>query len=752
VSSQDTAFPPGATPPASDQGHELRELLGHVYKYKWLLLAMALLSVGGAYGWTQRQPRIYEADCTLEYDSNPSRPLGSSLDDGAGPADFWAAAEYQATQNKIIASRSVAEKVVRKLALHTSADFAGVPAEQRGNYRGVTVTEAATRLQRMLRISAEPDSNVVHVLVRDTDPQRAALLANSIVDAYIEKTMEDRMSSTTSTLEWLGKQLDSLKQQLERSELELHNFTGERTAMAVSLDDQKSIVTSDVTMLSQRLNEQRTAVIVQSARVQELKSANREDPMAVHATAIDGNLGVAELRTRYQALEAQRRALAVLYGDAHPKLLAIDEGLATTREHMRRQIDGIIANAESDLREAATIESGLRRALGDANRTGFAVNLQEITYRRLMRERDNTGKLYGTLLERTAETDLIHAMQVSLVRVIDRALVPGIPVSPNVRSSMTVGGVLGLLLGVAIAFVLARLDRVIRTPEEAEALGLTILGIMPRIEEGSPAQGPTYGRRKRRNAPDKIDNRDLIVHTHPKSAVAECCRTIRTNLTFMSADTARRTLVVTSASPREGKTTVTLSLAISLAHSGKRVLVVDTDLRKPRIHRSLGKSSARGVSGILVGEQTVDECVQETDVPGLSFLASGPIPPNPAELLHTVQFRDLVRELSRKFDMVIFDSPPLAAVTDAAIIAPQVDGALLVIHGQKTTREALRSSLRQLRDVKCNLTGGVLNDVDLSVRQYGYGAYYYYHRDGYASDPTQDESPKDESKRPRAQA
>jgi capsular exopolysaccharide synthesis family protein len=213
----------------------------------------------------------------------------------------------------------------------------------------------------------------------------------------------------------------------------------------------------------------------------------------------------------------------------------------------------------------------------------------------------------------------------------------------------------------------------------------------------------------------------------------------------MSADRPQRALVLTSASPREGKTTVTLSLAISLAQSGKRVLLVDTDLRKPRVHKALERSNAKGVTTVLVGAHTAKEAIQTTDVPGVDLLASGPIPPNPAELLHTAQFRDLVAELRTRYDIVLFDSPPLNAVTDAAIIAPQVDGVVMIIHGQRTTRDAARSAMRQLRDVNANITGGVLNDVDLSSRQYGYGSYYYYHHDGYYSAEAEEHAPAAEA-------
>jgi capsular exopolysaccharide synthesis family protein len=198
----------------------------------------------------------------------------------------------------------------------------------------------------------------------------------------------------------------------------------------------------------------------------------------------------------------------------------------------------------------------------------------------------------------------------------------------------------------------------------------------------------------------------------------------------MSADEPIRTLVVTSANPREGKTTVTINIAISLAQSGKRVLMVDTDLRRPRIHRAFGVSGARGVTQIIVGEATLEATATPTLVPNLDVLPCGPIPPNPSELLHSQRFGELVRAALARYDRVIFDSPPLGAVTDAAVLAPQLDAALLVVKAQHTTRDALASSLRQLRDVAANIVGGVLNDVDPRRKGYG-GDYYYYRREGY---------------------
>lgn len=741
--------PSGLSAVANTQAVDYLRIL---WKRKWLVVLVTLAVGGLTYLWTLRQPRIYQSDCSIEYDPNPPKPLGREVEEVAPTMPFWESREYFATQNKIISSRAVAEKVVRKLSLHENPDFWRIPEAERAKWKRATVSDSARILQERMTVTQERDTRLVHIRVKDANPERAMLLANTIADAYIEKTMEDRLSATTGALEWLGKQLDSLKRQLEQSELALHEFGEQHTNLAVSLEDQQNIVASNISLLSKSLIDARTNGITLEARLNELRAANNPDPFAVYVSGFGMNPALAQLRLTYQSLLRERDALNVQYGDAHPKVVATTNQLERVSQAMRAEIDGMITAAQSDLNQSLEIERGVQTALSRANRVGIELNLQEITYRRLQRERDNTSKLYGTLLERTAQTDLTRALQTSFVRIVDYSLIPRLPVSPRVAMNLGLGALFGLLMGIGFAFILEQMDRTIRTVEDAEALGVTVLGIMPKIDEGNTGGGYVYGRRRRvANSPEQLTNRDLVVHTHPKSSVAESCRTIRTNLTFMSADRPRRTLVITSANPREGKTTVTMSVAISLAQSGKRVLLVDTDLRKPRLHRALGKTLGKGVTTVLVGELSAKEAIQETEIPGLSFMASGPIPPNPSELLHTSQFKQLLTDLSKMFDQVIFDSPPLAAVTDAAIIAPQVDSAILIVHSERTSRDALRTALRQLRDVGCQPTGAILNEVDLSTHRYGYGSYYYYNRESYYTTDTDNDVDK-KPPRPIAQA
>lgn len=720
---------PEPQPSADAESFDVRPMLQAVFEYKWVILLVVALSTAGTFLWTARQPRVYAATCTLEYDPNPPKPLGRQFDDVASTQAYWATRELFETQDRLIASRGVAEKVVRKFSLHHDPDFLGVPADQRDGFEGVEVWEAAQQLQGRVSVDHVRDTRITHVNVTATDPEQAQLLTNAVADAYMEKRMEDRLGATASALDWLGTQLDSLKDRLEGAELALHEFSEENTELSVPLEDQKRIVAADITQLSASLTESKQRHIELAARLRVLLDANAEDPLQVHASITSTNGTIQDLRKSYGDLVTERAALAVEYGENHPKIQEVDARMEGLRQQLRAQIDDLISSARSDVEEVREVEKGLHAALADVNAAGLELNLQEITYRRLERERNNASQLYGTILERTAEADLSNAMHVSYVRLVDKALVPQVPISPRVRFNLALGCIGGLVLGLLVAVSLSRLDRTIQGVEDTEALGATVLGIMPKVDAtGAPT-------RVSPKAQPYSPGRDLIVHQAPKSAAAECCRTIRTNLTFMAAGETHSALAVTSANPREGKTTIALSLAIAFAQSGKRVILIDTDLRRPRLHRAFGLTNSRGVTSVLVKAYTLDEAIQETVVPGLSLLACGPVPPNPSELLHREEFSKLIADLRARYDQLVFDSPPVGVVTDAAVLAPQVDRTLLVVSARQTTRDALVSTLRHLKDVRANICGAVVNRLDLSERRYGYGGSYQYYQSGdYGSD------------------
>jgi capsular exopolysaccharide synthesis family protein len=294
------------------------------------------------------------------------------------------------------------------------------------------------------------------------------------------------------------------------------------------------------------------------------------------------------------------------------------------------------------------------------------------------------------------------------------------------------------------------MDRTVKVPDDLEdELELSFLGLLPQVGGGLfGGYGYKYGyarRKRRRGQPTEQGKPELVVHHDPTGSVAEASRAIRTNLMFMSPDQPHRVMLITSAGPSEGKTTVACCISVAMAQTGQRVLLVDCDLRRPRIHRVFGHSSEAGISTALL-DGKLDEVIHATEVPNLFVLPAGPVPPNPAELFHTERFKQLLGELRGRFDRVIIDSPPVVAVTDPTILSTQVDGVLLVLRAFKTRKDLARHALRSMQDVGGKMVGGVLNAVDFSKLEYKY-SYYYYRRDGYyAHDPSSPESkPSDDA-------
>ncbi len=717
---------------------DIRAYLGTALEFKWLILATTVVVGAGVILWTLTLPRVYEASTTLEYDPSPQQPLGQDLQDVADPlGGFWSSREYYATQNRILTSRTIAERVVRRLELHQDESF--YDPDDRSD-TAPEIEDLASLLLNRVTLAQMKDTRLVTLTVRDRKPERARAIADAFVDEYLEKTMEDRMGSTVNALEWLGTQLDDLRRELEQSELALHDFKQEHNILSVSMEDRQNLVAGEIEELNKALTMARHRRIEASAHVARIRNALNQDVTERGGTIFDERSSIGALRETLREKLAERNRAGVRYGASHPTIVGLDSEIAELRGQLDAETRLILRSSEDDLREIRTIESGIRDALEQANAAGLELNLREIEYRRLSRKQENNSKLYQLVLQRTTETDLTRMLNTAYARVVDRAQEPEYPVAPN-RTANAIGGILvGLLLGIGLAFLIRFLDRRIRSPEAVEALGLTVLGVLPRVGSAEAAQRK---KKKRRRSPATTADTDLIVHDAPMSAAAECIRTIRTNLTFMTVDGEKRAFVVTGSLPREGKTTVATNLAASIAQSGKSVLLIDTDLRKPRIHKALGIPWAEGVSSYVVGEVQLEDIIQETRVPRLSAITSGPVPPNPAELLHSARFAQLIEEATERFDTVIFDSPPLGAVTDAAVIAPQVAGVILVTRATETTRDALKSSRRALRDVGARVLGAVVNSLDLSADGYYGGYYYYYSRyGGYAAEGDSDEQPE----------
>jgi polysaccharide biosynthesis transport protein len=706
-----------------------------VRKYWPTALATFVAVLVGVVFYTLGQTKIYEATSTVLFDPNPPRPLGPQVETvvDLGAGNSWDNREYYETQYSIIRSMSVALAVVNDLGLQNDAGFVQnlPPGAKPGRADRVSPELAAEILRGRLVVQPIRDSRLANVKLLDADPARAQRVLAAIMDTYVAQNLATALDATNTASDWLRTQLDKLKTDLESSELELHRYKKDKDILSVQFDDQSNMLREEMKSINEELTHARALLQEATARSTELNAASEDDPGKITSSELLKSSLLTALRQDYERAKRQRDGLLGSgKGENHPEVAAANREVETAKAAILKEIRNIKTAVHRDAGVLQRQVGGLAGMMEGAKGRAHELNLLEIEYNRLKRNKENTEKLYSLVLERTKESDLARMMRVNNIRVIDRPLLPRAPVSPRVPLNLGVGMVAGMLLGVFAAFVRGQLDRTVKVPEDIEEeLGLAFLGLVPAFSEATTA--PVYARRRGRRRPDPSASKpQLIVHEQPTSGTAEAARAIRTNLMFMAPDNPYRTLLVTSPGPGEGKTTVACCIAIAMAQAGQRVVLVDCDLRRPRIHRIFGKSSEFGVSTALI-DGRYDDVVQETEVPNLSVIPCGPVPPNPAELFHSDRFKALLRRVSETFDRVIIDSPPVAAVTDPTILSTLVDGTVLVARASGTRKELAHHAVRSISGVGGKIAGAVLNAVDFSRLEYRYSYYRYYKRDAY---------------------
>jgi succinoglycan biosynthesis transport protein ExoP len=731
-------------PVIDDEGIDIIGYL-RIVRRRWLIILLAvILSVGAAAFITLRMSKIYQATTTVRIETQAPQVLGRGVEDVSkmGTGSFWSNIEYYETQYKIIESRDVASRVVLELGLNKDPEFLGIPVEERTNFRPANVDEAAEILQRMLSVRPVKDSRLVTISVSHYDPKRARLYANAVAKAYVDKNLESMLQNTVDAVDWLSKQLDDAHKTLTQSEEKIRDYKKEQGILSVSLQDRQNMLAAQMTAVATRLTEARAERIVVQARKSAIaKVVKSKDALAVPLNSINSNWLIQQLKQEHGKLSREYGELSERYGANFPAMKEIKAKLERIEKDIDREVKNILKSIDAELSVASSTEVGLKKALDEFRTQAFELAQKELVYNQFERDKVNNEKIYDLLLGRTKEAGLSRLLQVNNVEILDSALLPEVPIKPRLRVNLALALVIGLILGLGLAFLLEFADRTIKTPDDLDALGVAFLGIVPSIDtasDGSATLGyQENGKKIRTKAKKKettgkdgvpIETTDLFIHEHPQSQVAESCRAVRTNLLFMTADNPVKRILVTSPAPQEGKTAVAINLAIAMAQSGSSVLLVDTDMRRPRIHRAFGqKRTSRGISTMMVGESTAEESISHTQVPNLDLLTCGPTPPNPAELMHTDRFARIADELGQLYDRVIFDSPPVAVVTDAAVLSKLVDGTVLVVKSMQTTRESAKHAVGVLRDIEANILGAVLNDLDLTSRKYGKHYYHYYY-------------------------
>jgi len=699
------ANPPGRPPsPAAAAPGDLQTYVRILVARKWVIAGILGAFLVGTLVFTLRQPRIYDATCSIIIDISAPKFLDDKqvqqiADPGAG--GYWASREYFETELRVIESRAVALRVVDTLA----------PVPQQGEDPAAARERAAREALDAVRLEPVRESRVVKLIAEDQDPQRAAMLANTFADAYIAETLANRSITAENASHWLTMQLADLSGKLQQTGDRLFAFKKEHDILSTSWEDRQNMVSQRLVSINEALTKARIKTAEIEAKNEQLRdlgealSGGTETEIVEQAAAIEG---LEELVRRYYDIKSGCADEATRYLPDHPKLVACNERVKAIVEGLRDGARSVYTSSQRDLLEARRTETNLVRLLDETKHDSFHFNQYEREYSELKRSYDSNARLYEILLNRSKDAGLAGMLQMSNARILDRAQPRSTPVKPNLKRNFGIAFFLGLLAGIAVAFSLEFLDTSISTQDQIEEqLGLSMLGIIPEID--------TKGTSKP----------ELVVHAQPKSAVAECLRVIRTNVLFMSPERPLRTILITSSGPGEGKTMTSVTLAQAMAESGSRVLLVDSDMRRPRLHSVLGCDNSKGLSSVILDESSLEEACHPTEIANLSVLPCGPLPPNPAELLHTESFGRVLKRIAGSYDRMVFDSPPVGVVSDALVLSTLVDGTVLVLKAGVTSRDLARRVVRSLAGVNARLFGAILNEIDVTRGRYGYTYFQY---------------------------
>lgn len=716
-----------SSPSAAESGTELLfnfdlgRYVAALRKYLWVVIAIVAVAVTGAVIYTQRQPKVFEATASVQIESRIPDLVGQGQDLLTVNGAVSASTVYYKQQRQILGSYKITRQTVELHQLQTRflpeiARVALKPGEQ--------IDLATRKVQKSIRVKYPDQDGIMYVVVRNEDPKLAADIANAHVDSFVDYTRGQLTDDTRGASDALSLEFEKADRELREAEDLLSQFLKDRNLLAFSLEDRQSKFSADITAYGQKVNEARARRIELGTMLDRMRKAASMDVLESPVLLMTQNASFETLRAQYYTERNTLKEISKQFGPKHQDYQAqaakVEDLLAALKDETARMV-----RAESEQYEAAlAAERKLMDEVESARTSALALGADLDKYTGMVRRKRNLEDKYNLVRARLTTSDLTGSMNRQLktayAKALDRALTPTSPVSPSLRVNVGAAGVFSLFIGLGIVLLLVFLDRSIKSTADAQqAAGVPVLGVIPILAESELPRNDDRAR-------------DMYVHEHPTSTVAEYCRSLRTNILFSAAERQLKTIVVSSANPREGKTTSVIYLGTVMAQSAEgnqRILLIDTDMRRPRLHASTGVPRGKGLSNLILGDNDYEGVIKTTDVPNLYILPCGPLPPNPAELLMTQRFSVVLAELSKRFDRIILDSPPLGAVTDAVVLSKQCDGVILVVQAGKTLRDELRRSSRQIKDVGGKIFGVIVNAIDENERTGYYGYRYYGYRE-----------------------
>ena len=759
----------GVDPNADNEVH-LLDYWRAIRKRLWLVLGIVALVTMLSVVYVARKPDEYEAQARVQVDLEETGNLVSNQRPLYGPADDPI---YFNTQLQILVSPGLMRRVVRTLDLEHNPDFfKGDPGQRPSTWQTLrrmvglgkapdptakppdqlplttTVAQATARedLNEAKRLApyvnnilsglkVDPvkeargyykETRLIDIKFSHPVPDVTSKVVNAIAETYVFSNLEKRTEANSTTGDFLQKRIAELQQQIRTSEERLVNYA--KNNQIISLDPNQNTVVERLAGLNQQLlqaeNDRKTAEAAYNAA---------KVPDAANALAEDGGKSTNDLESKLNELRQKRALLMVDATEEAPEVKEVDQQINELDRQLKdmrsRRSATLLTNLNTRYKQALEREQSLRKAFEQQRAQTLSQNEAAINYRIIQQEIETNKSLLNGLLQGAKENDVVMAGKPNNISIVDYALTPDTPVGPNRARTVIAAFFLSIGLGIGLALFFEYLDDTVHSTEEVERmLHLPALAVIPSVGSGARRRVLPGSSALQKQNGNGNGHSELLMNVDSRSPLAEAYRHLRTSVLLSTAGRAPKSLLVTSSLPGEGKTTTAVNTAMSLAQTGASVVIIDADMRRPRLQSIFDMHGQQGLSSILSSETNEGDMlamVRTDEESGLNILTSGPIPPNPAELLGSDQMRRLLAVLQARYTHVVVDSPPVSSFTDGVLISTMVDGVLLVVHGGKSSRHIVRRSKQLLNDVGAKIFGVVLNNINLQSHDYYYYQSYY---------------------------
>lgn len=701
-----TIYPEELLEPSS--GLNLKEFIGIVARRKWLVAAIALLTLLAVILVTLMIKPVYRATSTIQIERNAQQIIADNFQSIESRSDK----DFHETQRQLIQSKALARRVINQLGLDTKDTSLSLVSSIKKALGMATVDQSSSERTEALfldNLTVQPVSNsqLVTINYDSTDPKLAADISNAIAKTFVRMNLEKRFDKASYSKEFLSENIQQVRQALEKSEQSLNDYA-KQYGIIQDIDGENTD-THSLKKLSEELVRVERERIEAEALYSQAKNAGLENPAVIASLSKDPTLQVKSGKLVQMIADRNTRIQKSSSGTSR-KIRSLTRDIAKLRAEINAQASTVVASLESEAATAKSRQERIKQQLVELKSSAIATQGDSIKYNTLKREVESNQVLYTKLLQQLKEVKVAGTSGTNNISIIDKAGVPYEKHKPKLRNNVAFGLLLGLMLGMGTAFLREFMDDTLKGSDELEkTTGLPVLGLLPNIKSQSE------------------DQVALLAHTEPRSPFAEAIRSLRTSLKFSTQYGAPRITFITSSNPSEGKSSIALNLATAYAQVGSKVLLIDADLRNPSIHHLLKLDNLEGLTNYLAGAGDAAEIGRPCLVKQLRVVTSGPIPPDPVELLSGKRMTELLEVSMGEFDYIIIDGPPVIGLADALVLSNLADATILTVQAGKTRKASLMAALKRLERTSGNIIGTLLTRVDrASNPEYSEDSYYTY--------------------------